>query len=80
MKKKLQKKLAFNKATVAHLDSKEKNMIRGGVETDLLSTCPTGACTTCNTYCGSCDTCYDTCGSIVCETDRPRLCPTELCM
>jgi len=79
MKKKLQKKLIFNKTTVARLDTREQNMIRGGVETDPLSTCPTGACTTCNTYCGSCNTC-DCPESILCETVKPRLCPTELCM
>jgi len=76
MKKKLQKKLAFNKSTVANLDRREQGMIMGGELTDPLSTCDTGACTTCNTYCGTCYTCNQTCDcyTLDCETERPQYC------
>lgn len=76
MKKKLHKKLSFDKTTVAHLNSTEQSVIRGGWETDPMSGCPTGPADTCNTYCG---TCVTQCGTsqtdcVPCDTERPRDC------
>ena len=83
MKKKLQKKLHFNKATVANLDNKEQSMIRGGWETDPMSGCPTGPDDTCNTYCGTCEsecgTCITICEPHGCESIPLRECDTVHC-
>jgi len=68
MKKKLQKKLIFNKTTVARLDIQEQKLVRGkGYPTTPIDPCNTiypftcDTCETCNTDCGTCITDCFTC-------------------
>jgi len=52
--KKITKKLTFSKSTIADLNSKELNTIRGGATT-------VGVCISCRTCDPSCNTCAATC-------------------